>query len=369
MSGVNGVLIVGGGISGVTTAAELRAGGFDGEVTLVDEGEFPYDRPPLSKEYLAGTRDFKQIALQPPEWYDDQRIRLVNRARVTALRSGESGVELGDGLLLHAERVVLATGAVPLRPPIPGITSDRVHTLGSVADADRLRAALGPGIRLLIVGAGLIGAEVASTATDLGCEVMLADPVATPLAGVLGEALATWLHGRHAARGVETVHGAVSEFEDGIGGIRAHYSNSRATESFDVVLVGVGVTPRAELGHGGERVEHWEAAQVKGRNAAADILGVPAPAASVPWFWTDRHGRHVEAVGRLADAETTVVRGSFEDNSFAVFGLAGDQVIAAASVDDSNAVRVARRLIERRIPVDAGRLADASVNLRTLLRG
>ena len=139
------VVIVGGGVAGVSTAAALRSGGFDGDLTLVDAGDFPYDRPPLSKDFLAGTKDIKQIALQPLQWYDDQRVRLVNRTAVTALRPRDAAVELPDGRLLPADRVVLATGGGAARPPIPGIDSDRVHVLRTADDADRLRPALAPG--------------------------------------------------------------------------------------------------------------------------------------------------------------------------------------------------------------------------------
>ena len=403
---MNSVLIVGGGIAGVSTAVALRAGGFEGEITLIDEGEFPYDRPPLSKEYLAGARDLKQIALQPPEWYDDQHIRLINRTRVVALHAGEGAVELADGTFKHADRIVLATGGTAAHPPIPGVEGSRVHTLRTAADADRLRSVLAPGARLLIVGAGLIGAETASTATGLGCEVVLADPDVRPLAKVLGPELADWLHAQHAPRGIETVLDAVDSFTTSSSGIWARFRGRSAPEHFDAVLLAVGMAPRTELAHAAglelergivvdERhtsshpavsavgdparirtggvlhppAEHWEAAQIDAAHAAAGILGIEPPAPSTPWFWTDRHGRHVEAVGRLADAERTVLRGAFSDPSFSVFGIVGDHVTAAASVDDSNAVRAARRLIDRRIPVDAARLADPGTNLRALLRG
>ncbi|HWG28585.1 MAG TPA: FAD-dependent oxidoreductase [Actinospica sp.] len=403
---MSGVLIVGGGIAGVSTAAALRAGGFDGDVTLVDEGEFPYDRPPLSKEYLAGARDVKQLALQPPEWYDEQRIQLINRTRATALHGAEGAVELDSGAVLRADRVVLATGGHAARPPIPGADNDRVHVLRTLADADRLRAALNPGARVLVVGAGLIGAETASTMTGLGCEVVIADPEARPLEPVLGPEFAAWLHGQHAVRGIETVQQTITSFGKQPNGIRAYFGGGRAPEDFDAVLLGVGMVPRVELAKSAGLVvergivvdarhasshpnvlvvgdparmrvsgvlhpsaEHWDAAQVDGARAAAAILGTAPPPASAPWFWTDRHGRHIEAVGRLAEAERAVLRGAFADPSFSMFGLVGDHVVAAASVDEPNAVRTARRLIDRRIPVDASRLADTGTNLRTLLRG
>ncbi|MEV5987469.1 FAD-dependent oxidoreductase [Streptomyces sp. NPDC052051] len=400
------VVIVGGGIAGVSTAAALRAGGFEGDLSLVDAGEFPYDRPPLSKAFLAGTKDLGQIALQTSDWYDDQRVRLVNRAIVTALRPSDGAVELADGRLLPADRVVLATGGGAARPPIPGAGSDRVHVLRTADDADRLRPALFPGARLLVVGAGLIGAEVAATAVGLGCEVVLVDPVATPLAAPLGPELATWLHTLHTRHRVTTAQAAVESFTDRPDGIEARFTGDATPQLFDAVVLGVGMVPCTELAaaaglevdrgivvdtrqvtsnpavlavgdpartrHEGTllpRTEHWEAAQHDGARAAATVLGTPPPAPTAPWFWTDRHGHHIEGVGTMADATRTVLRGSLDDPSFAVFGLRDEQVVAAASVDDPSAVRAARRMIDRHVTVDAARLADPAVNLRTLLRG
>ncbi|GGJ34125.1 NAD(P)/FAD-dependent oxidoreductase [Streptomyces brasiliensis] len=400
------VVIVGGGVAGVSAAGALRAGGFDGDVTLVDAGDFPYDRPPLSKEFLAGTKDIKQIALQAPEWYDDQNVRLVNRSVAAALRTGEGKVELADGTLLPADRVVLATGGGAARPPIPGIGSHRVHVLRTADDADRLRCELTPGASVLVVGAGLIGAEVASTAVLLGCEVTLVDPLATPLAAALGPELADWLHGLHGRNRVTTAQASVESFADRADGIEVRLAGAAAPQVFDTVVLGVGMVPHTKLAelaglevnrgivvdtgqvtsnpavlavgdpartrHDGEllpRTEHWEAAQHDGARAAATILGTPAPAGTAPWFWTDRYGRHLEAVGHMDQAAQTVLRGSLDDPAFALFGLRDGHVVAAAAVDDSTAVRAARRMIDRRVPVDADRLADPAVNLRALLRG
>src|ERR1700751_3453224 len=221
---VASVVVVGGGIAGVSTIAALRAGGFEGELTLVDAGEFPYDRPPLSKDYLAGNTEIKDIALQTPQWYDDQQVRMMTENTVAALRPGLGAVELADGTTVSADRIVLATGGRACRPPIPGSDSSRVHVLRTADDADRLGATLVPGARLLIVGAGLIGAEVASTAGGLGCEVVLADPVWPPLSAAFSSDVAAWLHGMHEKRGVTTVNSAVKAFNDAAGGISATFA-------------------------------------------------------------------------------------------------------------------------------------------------
>lgn len=399
------IVIVGGGVAGLSTAADLRAGGFTGNLTLVDAAEFPYDRPPLSKDFLSGAAGLDQIALRPPEWFDDHDIRLITRTVVTALRPGDGAVELAEGRLLRADRVVLATGGAPVRPPIPGINSDRVHVLRTAEDADRLRPYLSPGARLLVVGAGLIGAEVASTAGRLGCDVVLVDPVAVPLGAVLGGELADWLHRLHARYGVTTIRTTVDSLTSRPDSVEAQFSATSAPNVFDAVVLGVGMAPNTELARaaglevdGGivvdttqttsnpavlavgdpartrrngsrpRRAEHWEAARHDGARAAATLLGSRPPAPTAPWFWTDRHGYHVEAVGHMAAAEQTVVRGSFDGDSFAVFGLRDGYVLAAASVNDPHAVRAARRMIDRRVPIDAERLADPAVNLRVLLR-
>ncbi|AHH17693.1 putative putidaredoxin reductase [Nocardia nova SH22a] len=402
---IGSVVVVGGGIAGVSTAGALRAGGFTGDVTVVDAGECPYDRPPLSKGFLAGTVELERIALQPPQWYDEQKVRLAARRTVTALRPGEGAVELSDGSTLSADRVVLATGGLAARPPIPGLDGPRVHVLRTVDDALRLRAELRPGARVLIVGAGLIGAEVASTAVDLGCSVDLIDPVSPPLRAVVGDRLADWLHERHRQRGVRTRQVTLESLQDNGSAAQARTSDGESGD-FDVVVLGVGMVPDTALATAAglrtdrgvlvdenlvtgnpsvlavgdaarvqrdgtvlPRTEHWEQAQRDGQRAAATILGSAPPAEGAAWFWTDRHGSHVEVTGSLGAAETTVVRGEFGSPQFAVLGLARGLVVGAAGVDDSATVRAARRLIDRRIAVDADALADPRTDLRALLRG
>lgn len=400
------VVIIGGGVGGVSTAAALRASGFDGEITLVDAGEVPYDRPALSKGYLSGKLTLQEIALQSPDWYEKQSVRLIANTRAVGIWAAERSVELSTGERLRTDRVVLATGGHAALPPVPGVESARVHALRDREHADALREALVPGARLLVVGGGLVGAETASTALDLGAEVTLIDPVRVPLESVVGPELGEWLHGMHAERGITTVRASLEELEETGAEVLARYTGAEQPQVFDAVIVGVGLRPEISLAkvHGLEvdrgivvdsrqrtrcpailavgdstrrrihgvlrpREEHWEAAQHGAQRAAAAILGLAAPAEVAPWFWSDRHGVHVEGVGEMGKATTRVVRRRRDDGSFSVWGLRAGQVVAVAAVDDGTAIRAGRRMIDRGIEVVAAQLADPACDLRGLVRG
>ncbi|MFE6645258.1 NAD(P)/FAD-dependent oxidoreductase [Nocardioides sp. NPDC057772] len=417
---VSSVVVVGGGIAGVSTVAELRKNGYAGELTLLTVDPFPYDRPPLSKDYLSGAKDLESIALQAPEWYAEQRIDLVTAASVVALDPDAGTVAISDGRELSADRIVLATGGHSLWPSIERVVREPldspagegiprsatgVHTLRSVEDADALRHVLLPGARLLVVGAGLIGAEVASTARKLGSEVVLVDPVDPPIAAAVGAQVAAWLHSLHAVHGVETVTATVEKLESTRAGVVAHIAGQTEPRTFDAVLLAVGMVPDTALAkaaglevdngvvvddhqvtthpnvlavgdcarrRGHRRAEHWEAAVHDGQRAARTILGIDPPAETARWFWTDRYGLHVEVVGKMRSPDAdhqTVVRGAVGEPPFSVFTLRGERVIGAVSVDDPNAVRAARRMIDRGVDVRASDLADPGTDLRKLLRG
>ena len=418
---VSSVVVVGGGIAGVSTVAELRKNGYAGELTLLSADPIPYDRPPLSKEYLAGGRDLESIALQPAEWYAEQQISLVGGAVAVSLRPDAGEVELADGRVLTADRIVLATGGRAVRPSLGEVRRDvsvglpvgngqdrpvvsRIHVLREVKDADRLRTQLVPGTRLLIVGGGLIGAEVASTARGLGASVVLVDPLSPPLAAAVGVEVATWLHGLHAAHGVEALTTTVETLLETPSGIAAQLKGEPDSREFDAVLLAVGLVSETGLAEvagletsrgilvdagqvtshpsvlavgdcarrrGHRRAEHWEAALHDGHRAAATILGIDAGAETAPWFWTDRYDLHVEAVGEMHDPDSeheNVVRGTLGEPPFAVFTLRGERVIGAVAVDDPAAAKTARRLIDRGVEVRPADLADPTQNLRTLLR-
>jgi 3-phenylpropionate/trans-cinnamate dioxygenase ferredoxin reductase component len=406
---VSRVVVVGGGIAGVSTAAALRSSGYAGDLILIDRAELPYDRPPLSKEYLTGDRDAKQIALQPAEWYDDQRVELVGTAEVASVKPHDVAVDvhLRDGRSYTADRVVLATGGRAVVPAIPGLSdiesAGRMHVLRDIEHADRLRACLCPGARLLVVGGGLIGAETAAAARGLGCAVTLVDPMDPPLVAA-GRDVARWLHSQHGRAGIDTRAATVVSVANTDDSVRAKLTDGSTLE-VDAVLLGVGMVPNIELaaaagleidrgvlvdeaqvtshrrvlaiGDAAQRrgqapVEHWEAAKHDGQRAAATLLGAVVPTARAPWWWSDRHGTHVEGVGVMRDpddAHTVVIRGELGTPPFSVFTVHGGRVIGAVAVNDSQAVRAARRLIDRGVTVDPVCLADTDTGLRKLLRG
>lgn len=406
MSPVPGrVVVVGGGLAGHTTCAELRARGYDGELLLVDSGPAPYDRPPLSKNFLLGSTGRGEIDLAKPEWYAEQGIQLRVATTVTSVRPDVGAVEFGGDTVLACDVVVLATGARPRKLPVPGGDLAQVRVLGTVDDAIRLRDDLMAGVRLLIVGAGLIGAEVASTARKLGAAVDLVDPIDPPLAAVLGPEVARMLHDQHARHGITTHAGVVTALsaQHGGGPVRARLSTGRLVEA-DVVLAATGVRPATELAvtagidvaeatvvdergrtsnpalfAAGDSTRtrdsrgvlhrtsaHWEAALRGGRRVAAGILGRQTVAEGCGWFWSDRHDVHVEAVGDMTAPGVTVVRGAWDSSSLVVFRVDGERLRGAVAVDGGIAIRAARRIIDRRLPVDPAALADESVDLRKL---
>jgi 3-phenylpropionate/trans-cinnamate dioxygenase ferredoxin reductase subunit len=400
------ILVVGGGVAGFSAANELRARGYDGELTILSPEGLPYDRPPLSKGYLLGTEDAAKVRLAPESWYAEHQVRVVPE-RVARLLPRDGALELGGGSLVRADRILLATGSVPRRLAIPG--GETALTLRSRSDADVLRSALTPGARVAVVGAGLIGSEVASAALVLGAQATLIDPVVPPLVPAVGGTLAQRLHAMHAERGVRTSVSVPVEITayDG-GGSLVRLADGSVVEA-DVVVAGIGVVPETRLAEAAglevddgilvdasgatsnpavfaagdamrlrrtdgtlaRRSEHWEAAVRSGQAAAAGLLGETPPEFGAPWFWSDRHGVHVEAVGTLDERQApggrTVLR-TIDGVPQAAFLLAADgRLLGAAVVDLPLMVRAARRIIDRGLVPDPEALADPTVDPRRLL--
>jgi 3-phenylpropionate/trans-cinnamate dioxygenase ferredoxin reductase component len=401
---LNSVTIVGGGLSGFTVAKELRARGFEGTLTIIDPAGVPYDRPPLSKDYLLGKRGAEDIQLSDTGWFAEQRIDVVP-GQAVALRPDEATVVLADGREITSDKVVLATGGAARRLPIPGGDLDSVLELRTREDADRLRELLRPGARLVIVGAGLIGAEVASSALPFGAEVVLIDPVDPPLVPAVGHELARRLHDMHPERGIRLVTGVPTAITVDDAGHHLAMDSGEIIDA-DAVLVGIGIVPettlaasagletdngtlvdesqrtthpnvyavgdvaRTRLADGTllRRAEHWEHAMNTGATAAAALLGQELPRHGAGWFWSDRHGVHVEGVGTMTGEGTIIVREK-DGEPAVVFRLDPEGYMAGcAALDGGLAVRAARRIIDRRIQVDPAKLADPAIDLKKLAR-
>ncbi|QMV85743.1 FAD-dependent oxidoreductase [Corynebacterium hindlerae] len=402
---MSNVTIVGGGIGGYTVAAELRNRGFEGAVTIIDPLGYPYDRPPLSKEILQGSKNAEQLLLAPRSWYEENKVTLV-KAKVDRIKPEERELVLDGGGTHSFDKLVLATGGLPRPLPAPGFDDPDLFVLRTTEDAQRLKKALGKGTRLAIIGAGLIGAEVASSARELGAEVTLIDPVPVALVPAVGKEIAERLHALHAAHGVETVAG----FTTGIRREGATFVidiDGKDTVTADVVLVAVGIIPEENLAKSAElecdggvlvdhaqrttadgiwavgdcarvrnadgtlerRHEHWESAIFDAQTAAADICGQELPEHGASWFWTDRYGVHVEGVGSMTAEGETVIRPDEEGQPQVVFRVAPDStIVGCTAYDKGMAVRAARRLIDRKVVVDPEALADPAVNLKKLAR-
>jgi 3-phenylpropionate/trans-cinnamate dioxygenase ferredoxin reductase component len=398
------VAVVGAGVAGVAVCEELRARGYDGRIVLYGaEDRAPYDRPPLSKDFLLGTASAADLLLRSADWYARHAVDLRRGVRVQRILPDEGRTVDAAGREEPAEAIVLATGARARRPAVPGAGHGAVGVLRTVEDALALRARLGPGARLAVLGAGLIGAEVAAAASALGCAVALVDPDPLPLARAVGPRIADLLREQHRAHGVRVLTDTVARIEDR-GRAAALVLAGGAVLECDAVLAGIGAEPEtgpaAEAGlalDGGVLVDaaqrtthprvfavgdaarrregggpgasgHWDAAVTQARTAVAALLGLPAPPDPVPWFWSDRYGTRLEVAGVFAGAEATVLRGSPGVGPFCALALRGGLCVGAVSLDRPRDMAAARRLIERRVPLDAAAAADESVGLRSLLR-
>jgi 3-phenylpropionate/trans-cinnamate dioxygenase ferredoxin reductase component len=248
MADTHTAVIVGAGLAGAKAAEALRDGGFDGRVVLVGrEPEAPYERPPLSKDYLRGDSPREKAFVHPPEFYADRDVELLTGAEAIALDLHERSVELEDGRRLPYDRLLLATGSRPRRPPIEGIELPGVHLLRTMADADRLRRALAEGGPLVLIGAGWIGCEVAASARQLGVDVTLVDQMAAPLERVLGPEVGGFFADLHRRHGVELRMGSGVARIEGDDRVRRVVLADGTKVDAAAVLVGVGIVPETGL--------------------------------------------------------------------------------------------------------------------------
>ena len=400
------IVILGAGHAGGSVAALLRQQGWRGPITLVgEEPVAPYQRPPLSKAWLKGEADAASLALRPHSFYaeHDLHLRLGVRAEAIVRREDGGDVALSSGETLSYDKLVLATGSRARRIPLPGLELDGVLELRTAANADRLKAALKPGVRLAIIGGGYIGLEAAASARALGAEATVIELQPRLLARVAHETLSGFVHDYHRAQGVEFLLAAGVAALEGEGRVNAVRLSDGREVVCDVVLVGVGALANQELAEAAgltcangvvvdlaartsdaniyaigdctqrplplygctARLESVPNALEQAKQAAADLCGTKPPAPETPWFWSDQFDLKLQIAGLPLGAVRTIVRGAPSTARFAIFHLnAEDQVQAVEAVNAPPEFMGGRQLIGSRKPVSPDRLADPSVSMK-----
>jgi 3-phenylpropionate/trans-cinnamate dioxygenase ferredoxin reductase subunit len=399
-------VIVGAGMAGAKAAETLREEGFDGRIVMLGtEPELPYERPPLSKGYLLGDSPREDARVHPEGFYEEHDIQLEQGTTVASIDAGAHAVQLADGRTLEYDRLLIATGAVPKRPPIDGATLDGVHVLRSIADSDRLKELLAAGGALAIIGAGWIGCEIAAAARTKGLDVTLIEYADTPLEGVLGPELGGFFGDVHRAEGVNLLTGARVERIEGAGRAEAVALADGTLIACDAVLLAVGVAPETSLAEeagldvddgilvddrlrtsapdvfaAGDaanrpsarygrrvRVEHWANALEQGPAAARSMLDRGEPFDELPYFFTDQYDVGMEYVGLHSRSDRVVIRGTPEERKLHAFWLAEDgHITAGMHVNEWDSIEPIKQLVGSGATVPAERLADESQPLEDL---
>lgn len=401
-------VIVGASLTGGTAAATLRQDGFDGDVILVGaEPHPPYERPPLSKQYLRREVPFEKALVRPTGFYEAHAIDTRFGDAATHIDPAERKVELASGRSVRYDKLLIATGVRNRRPPIPGLNLENVFDLRSVDDADALRAEVVPGRKAAVIGMGFIGCEVAASLRQQGVEVVCIDPSPTPLFRVLGEKLGQVMSTIHRDHGVDMVFDDVVTRFEGSRRVERVITKGGRRVDCDFAVVGVGVEPvvnfldasGVEIDNGilvdeycrtnvddiyaaGDvanhyhplfqkrmRVEHWQNAMQQGAAAARNMLGARKPYDPVHWFWSDQYDVNLQYAGFHREWDQVVVRGSLDARNFIAFYLNQQRIDAVVALNRGKDVRSAIPLVKGRAAVDPRQLADGGVDLRDIVEG
>jgi 3-phenylpropionate/trans-cinnamate dioxygenase ferredoxin reductase subunit len=398
-------VIVGASLTGATAAVTLRQDGFEGEVILLGaERHPPYERPPLSKQYLRGEAPFEKALVRPSGFYEANAIDTRYGDAATQVDPVDRKVRLASGRSVRYDKLLIATGVRNRRPSIPGLHLRNVFDLRTVDDANALRAEIVSGRRAAVIGMGFIGCEVASSLRQRGVEVVCIDPSPAPLFRVLGGELGQIVSAVHRDHGVDMIFEDVVTRFEGEGRVERVLTKLGRRVDCDFAVVGVGVEPvvdfladsGVEIGNGilvdeycrtnvpeiyaaGDvanhyhpvcrarmRVEHWQNAMQQGAAAARGMLGTGQPYDPVHWFWSDQYDVNLQYAGFRRPWDEIIVRGRLDTRNVIAFYLRQGCIDAVVGVNRRKDVRHAMPLIKARTAVDRRQLADEDVDLRSL---
>ncbi len=398
------VLIIGAGHAGAQVAVSLRQLGYQGSIAIVgDEPDAPYERPPLSKEYFSGDKDFERILIRPLAFWTERDITLMLGRRGTAVDPAAHTVTLDDGQILTYGCLVWATGCTARRLSSPGADLQGVHIMRTRADADVILAALPSVAEVVVIGGGYIGLEAAASLIKAGKKVTVLEAQDRVLARVAGEPLSRFFEAEHRARGVDvrlnTQVAALIGRDNQVSGVQM---DDGSVIRADLVLVGIGVTPAVQplkdAGAKGEngvdidhacrtslpdilavgdcaahenvfspgariRIESVQNAVDQAATAARTVVGERRPYAATPWFWSNQYDLRLQTVGLANGHDRIVMRGDPHTRAFSLVYLRDGRVVALDCVNSTRDYVQGRKLVERRARADPALLADAATHL------
>ena len=404
------VLIVGAGHGGAQAALALRQRGFEGRIVMVTrEAHPPYERPPLSKDYLSGDKPFEKILIRPESFWAERKVEISTRNAVVAIEPQLRSVELNDGSRIDYHTLIWAAGGDPRRLPCPGADLNGVHSIRTRGDADRIRAQMDGGVKkVAVIGAGYIGLEAAAVFRSAGLPVTVIERMDRVLSRVAGAELSAFYEAEHRRQGVDLMLGETVEalLGNDDGHVRAVALKDGREIEADLVITGIGIVPAVgpllAAGAAGTngvdvdeycrtslddtyaigdcaahanpyaenkvvRLESVQNANDMANTVAKHLTGEREPYNTIPWFWSNQYDLRLQTVGFSSEDDETVVRGDPETRSFSVVYLREGRVAALDCVNSTRDYAQGRRLIEARSTPDLDALADPEVALKSLL--
>jgi 3-phenylpropionate/trans-cinnamate dioxygenase ferredoxin reductase subunit len=400
-------VIIGAGQAGGWAAKTLRDQGFEGRVVIYgDENFAPHERPPLSKEVLLGQAEKDSCLLWPPGTLEDAHIEMCLGVSVKSIDSDNHLLTLDSGKKVTWSKLLLATGGRARSLDIEGIGLNGVYTLRTIEDAERIRAGLTEGAKVLVIGAGWIGLEVAAAARKRGASATVVEVADRVCARALTADMSQWLHALHERNGVDIrLETTLSHFAGGHKLEKALLKDGTSIDC-DLAIIGIGLIPNTELATAaglhvdngvvvdetgqtshpdiysagdvtnhpnpllGRRVrlESWENAQNQAINAAKSMLGSNKAYAEIPWFWSDQYDANIQMMGLPEEWDQTVTRGNPKEGNFIEFYLKGGQIQGATAVNNPRDLRFTRRMITSGKIFNADALSDPEVKLQKLMK-